>query len=763
MKKTTSIGKRLIKVTGFFFLFALFICAIVSGILLYQLPEISSFEQVKNQYQPSDAVFLDRNNIPLQRIRVNFDARQGNWVTLDEISPAIVTALLTSEDKRFYRHPGVDPLAIASAIRLNLGGQSMRGASTITMQLVGLLDYNIAPSGSRTLWQKMRQASIAIALEQHWTKEQILEAYLNLVPLRGEIIGIDAASQGLFEKLAHGLNSREAAIIAAMIRSPNVSERVLTRRACIILEDMQAQNWQEECNLLGNFIHVTLTRPRQTPTEGIIPHLAVKLLASIPGEIKEKPRQIKTTIDEQVQRIAINSLRQHLLEMQQQNVEDGAVVVLDNKTGEILAWVGSSGADLSHAAEYDAVTAMRQPGSTLKPFLYALALEQKRLTAASLLNDAPVNLNVGNGLYVPQNYDKNYKGWVSVRTALASSLNIPAVRTLVMIGPSAFAHRLLQLGLPLQKSGDYYGYSLALGSAEVTLLTLTNAYRALANQGQVSTVRWLKPTESAHLFHMPINALDIASTKHALSPQASWIIGSILSDREARVTTFGLDSELNTRYWSAVKTGTSKDMRDNWAIGYSPRYTVGAWVGNASGAAMWDVSGTSGAAPVWLDVMNFLYTRDQQNGHDQDWKAQTPPEGITASNIHYLPAIEPSRTEWFVDGTQQSTIRISNKAKNNHTVDENAITQILEPISGTIIALDPDIPLQNQRLLLRCNRSDAHWKIGNKLIGQGAQVTWLPIPGRHRISIVDSQGQELDQIRIEVRGASLNRPIPAEE
>lgn len=763
MQKSTSLSRRLLKFTVGFLVLGLLVCASVVGILIYQLPAISSFEQIKAQYQPSDTLFLDRNNILLQRIRVNFEARQGSWTTLDHISPAMISALLASEDKRFYHHLGVDPLAVLSSIRLNLSGKAMRGASTLSMQLVGLLDYGIAPSGSRSWWQKLRQASIAVALERQWTKQQILEAYLNLVPLRGEIIGIDALSQGLFEKSPDGLNSREAALAAAMIRSPNVSEQVLTRRACTILEDMQTQNWQEECNLLGNFIHVTLTRPRQTPTEGIIPHLAVKLLANIPADIKEKPGKIKTTIDEQVQRTAINSLRQHLLEIRQQNVSDGAVVVLDNTTGEILAWVGSSGTDLSHAAQYDAVTAMRQPGSTLKPFLYALAIEQKRLTAASLLNDAPVNLNVGNGLYAPQNYDRNYKGWVSVRTALASSLNIPAVRTLVMIGPGTFAHRLLQLGLPLQKSGNYYGYSLALGSAEVTLLTLTNAYRALANQGQVNTVRWLDPSEAVRIPNMPVNALNIAQSPHALSPEASWIISTILSDREARVTTFGLDSKLNTRYWSAVKTGTSKDMRDNWAIGYSARYTVGVWVGNASGSAMWDVSGTSGAAPVWQDIMNFLYTRDQQNGHSQDWIPKNPPADVIASNIRYLPAIEPSRLEWFIKGTEQPIIRTSIHMQNNQSLDENAIAQILEPVSGTIIAIDPDIPPQNQRLLLRCNRRDVQWKIGPQLLGKGAQIAWSPLPGRHRISIVDFQGQELDRIRIEVRGASLKRPILTEE
>jgi penicillin-binding protein 1C len=184
-----------------------------------------------------------------------------------------------------------------------------------------------------------------------------------------------------------------------------------------------------------------------------------------------------------LQRFAVASLQQHLRELQGRNVEDGAAVVLDNRSGEILAWVGSSGT-LSQASEVDGVTALRQPGSTLKPFLYAQAIAEKRITAASLIEDSSAHIPTQNGLYIPQNYDRRFKGWVSARTALASSLNVPAVRTLVMVTPDAFFEQLKKLGLPLRESGGYYGFSLALGSSEVALLNLTNAYRALGNGGQ---------------------------------------------------------------------------------------------------------------------------------------------------------------------------------------------------------------------------------------------------------------------------------------
>ena len=260
-------------------------------------------------------------------------------------------------------------------------------------------------------------------------------------------------------------------------------------------------------------------------------------------------------------------------------------------------WCWTNAAARCGPGSVDGVAALRQPGSTLKPFLYAQALAERRITAASLLEDAPTHIQTAGGLYMPQNYDRQFKGWVSVRTALAASLNVPAVRTLAMVSPQAFHDQLLRLGLPLKESGDYYGYSLALGSAEVSLLDLTNAYRALGNGG-----RW-GPTTL-----LPAAPDDVPEpARPALDPRAAFIVGDILSDGNARARTFGTDSVLATRFWSAVKTGTSKDMRDNWAIGWSQHYVVGVWVGNASGAPMWDVSGISGAAPLWAALMNYLH------------------------------------------------------------------------------------------------------------------------------------------------------------
>ena len=302
------------------------------------------------------------------------------------------------------------------------------------------------------------------------------------------------------------------------------------------------------------------------PRTTLAPHVAERLLKNRP-----KGATITCTLDAGLQRFALDSLADQLLDLRRQNVSDGAVLVLENKTGEVLAYAAFS-TDQSGARHVDGIRAKRQAGSTLKPFLYGLAFDRRILTAASVLNDAPLDVAVAGGLYQPRNYDSAYLGPVSVRTALASSLNVPAVLTLNLLGPEAFLSKLRQMGIKeISESGDYYGPSLALGSADVSLWELTNGYRALANGGQWSDAI-LTP-----------DMAKMVNNKRILSREAAFIVSDILADREARSSTFGLENSLATKFWSAVKTGTSKDMRDNWCLGYSSEYTVGVWVGNYSG------------------------------------------------------------------------------------------------------------------------------------------------------------------------------------
>ena len=744
---------------------------------------LPTYDEVRADFRPSDTEILSAEGEVLQRLRTDATVRRGQWVPLADVSPALRQALVLSEDKRFFEHSGVDWRAASAAAWGNLWNQRTRGASTITMQLAGLLDgdWRQGPGG-RTVVQKLGQTVAAQVLDRRWRKDQILEAYLNLVPFRSELVGIDALSRTLFGKAAHGLDDREAAVAAALVRAPNARPALVAQRACGVLRDMQASTSAlhrrakgqapaagptVDCDALEFFTTAALQRRAFDASEGVAPHFARHLLRQRFKDGAVPPERVPSTLRAPLQRFAVQSLQQHLRELRGRNVEDGAVLVLDNATGAVLAWVGSSG-QLSQASEVDGVLALRQPGSTLKPFLYAQAIAEQRLTAASLVHDSPAQITTASGLYIPQNYDRQFKGWVSVRTALAASLNVPAVRALVMVTPDAFHRQLTAVGLPLRESGDYFGYSLALGSPEVPLLHLTNAFRTLANGGRASAVA--VAADAKPLF------------TPALDARAAFIVGDILSDGNARARTFGTDSVLATRFWSAVKTGTSKDMRDNWAVGWSERYTVGVWVGNASGAAMHDVSGTSGAAPIWAAMMGFLHAREPG-------PAPRPPVGLVRAPVRFGPAplapagsppLEAARQEWFVPGTQQALFAIDSiaysvyaervrgqkdqKSSVGSATTASAATaatvittgaRITAPAPGTVVALDPDIPPARQRLHLRASGQGLYWRMDGKPLGRGPQVAWLPWPGRHVIQITDAAGTVLDEVRIEVRGAGV--------
>jgi len=652
---------------------------------------LPSFDAVRAAHRPSDIELLDRHGAPLQTLRVDDSVRRGAWMPLAEMSPALRDAIVVSEDKRFWQHDGVDWRSLAAAAWANAWNTKTRGASTLTMQLAGLLDDDLArPAGGRSVAAKLGQAAAAAELEQRWRKTQILEAYLNLVPLRGEAVGVPAAAWALFGKRPSGLDATESALLAALVRAPNANATTVTRRACELLQQQRLT-----CDGLATRTEQALARrPGAAPGEALAPHFARAWRAAGGG--------VRTTLDAGLQRAAIAALRQQLAELRGRQVEDGAVLVLDNASGEVLAWVGSSG-PLSGAEEVDAVLARRQPGSTLKPFVYALAFERRLLTPASRLDDAPLQIAAGGGLYLPQNYDHGFKGAVSARTALASSLNVPAVRVGAMLGPDDLFERLQRAGLQLKESAGYHGPALALGSADVTLLALTNAYRMLANRGQWSAVKLSTKAEA------PRRVFDAAT---------AFLVADILADGSARATTFGFDSPLVTRGWAAVKTGTSKDLRDNWCVGFSERYTVGVWVGNARGEAMHAVSGVAGAAPVWRQVMAQLHAAAPA-------KALLPPPGVTAL-----------RREWFIAGTEP----LAGPAGSGPF-------GIASPRDGSVIVIDPDIPPAQQRLVFE--GAPGRWLVDGRAVGSGALVSWLPRPGRHRLERQGDGG--VDRVEFEVR------------
>ncbi len=724
------------------------------------------FDEVRAAWRSSEALLLDRQGEPLHSLRLDPTVRRLAWVPLAEVSPALHRSLLISEDRRFLAHSGIDWLAIGSALGDAVsapgGPRAPRGASTITMQLAGLIDGH-AGQGRRGLLTKLDQAASALAIERQWRKPQILEAYLNLLPFRGELVGIGALSEGLFGKAPIGLDAAEAALTAALVRAPNAAPEVVAQRACLLLRE---QSLESLCGgLEGRAKLVLARRPAgHAPAEGLTARLAPQLAPHLARHLLRQPGQsLRTTLDASTQRMASAALRRHLRELADRGAQDGAVVVLDNATGEVLAWVGSSG-PLSAAAEVDAVLAPRQAGSTLKPFLYAMAIGERQLTAASLLEDRAANLPAGGGLYLPQNYDREFRGWVSVRSALAGSLNVPAVRVGAMVTPEALARQLRALGMAsVDKPGEHYGHSLALGSADVTLIELTGAYRALARGGRAGALRVTREgalpgsraSDGTNAPPMTTAADGKAARSTAappadapvLTPAASFIVADILADRDARAATFGWDSPLVTRGWSAVKTGTSKDMRDSWCVGFSARYTVGVWVGNAAGDPMRQVSGARGAAPVWAEVMGWLHAGAPS-------RAPVAPPGVVRQPVQFAGSLETSRQEVFVKGTETALVTLAGPAERQ---------AIAYPPDGTRIALDPDIPPASQRVMLRAHHSrqaaQARWWIDGREVGRGARLAWFPMPGVHRISLRDAAGNRLDEVEVDVRGATLRAAL----
>ncbi len=697
----------------YLFTAALLLIGICSGGRCCAAP---SYTEVRASYAPSDAVLLDRHGNVLQELRVDLHGRRLSWTRLKDVSPALVKAVLRSEDRRFYRHHGVDWRAVAAAAFEMVLGSGRRGASTVTMQLASLLDGSLRPAGGRrTVGRKWKQMQAARDLERRWTKDEILEAYLNLVTFRGELQGISAASWGLFDKSPGGLDEEESVLLAALIRAPNAPVERVGQRAALLAGSL---GWAVPPERIQKDAVPLLAKAYDIRRRvDLAPEVARLML-------RGEKRKVSCTLDARLQRFAAETLRQSVTAFRDQNMRDGAVLVADNATGEILAYVGNTG-DLSSAPYVDGVRAHRQAGSTLKPFLYSLAIERKILTAASLIEDSPLDLPTGRGMYRPENYDNRFRGLVPVRTALASSLNIPAVRTVELVGPEAFVRRLSDLGFTGLSAPEHYGPSIALGSADVSLWDLVNAYRTLANGGIRSSLR-LSPTVRRQ------------RRERVVARGAAFIVSSILSDRVARSATFSLESPLATRYWSAVKTGTSKDMRDNWCVGYSERYTVGVWVGNFSGASMWNVSGVSGAAPIWSEIMNYLHARVPST-------APRSPAGVVSRAVAFPDGGGLTvRREWFLAGTERSAAP-PERAKE--------LPKIIYPEQGMIIALDPDIPPDLQRVFIETSTPDPALRLvlDDRMIGPASPVPWDPVPGRHELSLVGPKGAVADRIFFEVR------------
>ena len=695
------------------------VCAAVALALTWQV-RVPSFAAVRAAYVPSEAWLLDRSGAVIDSRRVRFDVRRLAWVPLEQVSPALVAAIVDGEDRQFWQHHGIDWVGVLGALRDEAWERRRRGASTITMQLASLLEPRRRSHDLGGLWAKLEQMRTARALEASWSKREILEGYLNLLGYRGELQGIGAAAARLAGKTPAGLSLAESLVLAALLPQPEATPARVLARACRRARDARLD---VDCDSLRVSAALLLAANHDLETEHLAPQLAQELLAS-PGEHRA------TTLDAHVQRLALDAVRTHLAALAARNVRDGAALVVDNESGEVLAYVASAGT-ASRASQVDGVQAPRQAGSTLKPFLYELALEKRYLTAASLLSDSPLTLDTATGLYIPQDYDHDFKGLVSVRTALAGSLNVPAVRTLALVGVETFRNRLHDLGYTdIREDGQYYGYSLALGSAEVTLWQQAQAYRTLA-RGGVGSPLLLTPA-------------DPPPARRILPADASFLVSDVLSDPAARAVTFGLNSHLHTSFWSAVKTGTSEDMRDNWCIGFSQRFTVAVWVGNFEGDSMHDVSGVTGAAPIWHALMSALHRGVAST-------EPRPPPGVRALPTRFSPAVEPPRQEWYLSGAAITRESVA--------LPQDALPKIESPAEGLVLAIDPDIPSEYQRLLIsvRGAQEGMQLELNDRLLGPAtAEQLWTPRPGTYHLRLVDARGHAISEVHFTVRGAAAS-------
>ncbi|GAK59188.1 membrane carboxypeptidase [Candidatus Vecturithrix granuli] len=594
----------------------------------------------------------DRHGI-LLRETLSAEGGRTTWLQYDELPESVVRAIVATEDKRFFSHIGVDVLALGRALWQNVrSGHVVSGASTITQQLVKMrFGY------PRTIFGKLQEMWMALRVERQFSKQDILAQYLNRVSFSNQAYGIEAASRLYFGKPARHLSFAESVFLAGLIQAPsrfnpyrNVAQAIQRQQA--LLERMYQRRALDETQYqLARQEEIRLI-PQQINFKA--PHFCYTILESLiqkgRGEQAiQEIAEIKTTLDYYLQEQIENIVAAHISELDAYNVTNAAVLVLENTTGDILAYMGSR--DFFNDAisgQVNGVLSLRQPGSTLKPFTYQLALE-RFYTPATLLPDI-LEYPVAPRSFLPENYDRKYHGPVRLREALACSYNIPAVRVLETIGVEALYQRLHEFGFEsLRELPTFYGPGLTLGNGEVTLLELTRAYSTLARRGKYLPERAILEVKP----YSPYGTSDSQPAIQKFSPRVIYLLTHILADRQSGIAAFGENTALELPFQTAVKTGTSKDYRDNWTIGFTRDYTIGIWVGNFDGSPMRKVSGITGAAPIYRDVMLTLY-RD----HPPMSLLDSPPPGIVTARICPLSGDLVAENcphgleEFFLEGTE---------------------------------------------------------------------------------------------------------------
>jgi penicillin-binding protein 1C len=570
----------------------------------------------------------DRDGNLLREVRAD-DGTRARWTPLGETGDVLQHAVLAAEDRRFFRHPGVDPVALARAVWLALVHRRIvSGGSTLTMQLA----RTVRPH-PRNLWGKLGEMALAVRIEWSLSKRRVLEEYMNRVSFGPNLRGVGAASQAFFGKSPASLSVAEAALVAGMARGPSLydvgrrPDRARARRDRV-LDRMVADGWLARDEGARGKAEPMVISGRRASFGA--PHLVAGLSR---GDLaREQPglsealssaspiARVQTTLDTELQRMAETQVAVTVADLRGKGVTAASAVVVDNATGDVLAYVGSPDFfDDEHGGQNDGARALRQPGSTLKPFVYELAMERLGFDPATALPDVDMHLDVGAVHdYAPHDYDGHVRGPVRLREALGNSLNIPAVWTAHALGAAPLLGRLREVGFDsLRQDADYYGPALALGDGEVTLLELARAYATLASEGVFRPLRFVTRVEGVDRRVVELPPAD--GRRVMPSPLADLVI-DILKDHDAREASFGERTVLDFPFDVAAKTGTSKGFRDNWTAGFTASLTVAVWVGNFTGEPMTNVSGVSGAGPMFHAIMEAAVMRRDASGAAREAK-----------------------------------------------------------------------------------------------------------------------------------------------
>jgi penicillin-binding protein 1C len=545
---------------------------------------------------------LDREGQLIREVRTR-DGKLSSPVRLNELSSAVVPALLAAEDARFYRHPGIDPLAMMRALGQALWQRKLvSGASTLTQQLARAL----VPR-PRTFAGKWRELAIALRVEVSLSKDRILEEYLNRVEFGPNLVGIDAASRYYLDKPAAQLDLAEAATLVSIPRGPTLydpargTRRVLLRRARVLARMLGQGLASPEAVREARAEPLRLARGL---LQGGSEHLVQGLVAgALAPELRgERVQRVVTTIDSSLQREVAELARRAAHDVADYGASAVSLIVVDNQSGDVLAYLGSPDFFGQRAlGQNDGARALRQPGSALKPFVYAAAMARLGMTPATLLPDLELRLPTPEGIYSPKNYDGRFHGPVRLRDALQNSLNVPAVYTASRVGPEHLLELLHGVGFTsLTDSAEHYGVALALGDGEVRLSELAQAYSLLARGGQFLPLRYYLRAELANGAEL---TRAVPSPSAVIDPRIAALLGDILSDDLARSAEFGVGGPLAFPFPVAAKTGTSKGFRDNWTVGFTHEVTVAVWAGNFDGTPMTGSTGVTGAGPLFHEVM----------------------------------------------------------------------------------------------------------------------------------------------------------------